>query len=392
MGIQVAQRIAGVRFTKVGKLYHFDASAYPELKSGDFVVVETSRGRQLGQLITFVESEKVDLATLKPIKAPASARDLMMRKLWEAKELEALITCREAASKYQELDTAKWVKAVYNYDGSLLALMYTSEEPLNVNRLRRQLEKEFNHARIELRRIGARDAAKMLGEYGACGGPRCCSTFLTEFSPISIKMAKAQGISLNPSEITGMCGRLRCCLVYEYEQYIEAKKHLPKLGKQIGTIHGPGKVIALNPMADMVTVLVETTRYELHREELVPLEELEALKAKSALGCTKEGSGPCECGARVRGGPTETPSETTRQEFTPGQYQAHKPEARPQAPSQQPRREAPHRDDRRQDATGIQSSAPQSGSETENKPQQRGGRNRRGRNRSRGGNPGAPPQ
>jgi cell fate regulator YaaT (PSP1 superfamily) len=383
MGIQLAQRIAGVRFTKVGKLYHFDASAYPELKSGDFVVVETSRGRQLGQLITFVEPEKADLATLKPIKAPASARDLMMRKLWEAKELEALITCREAASKYQELETAKWVKAVYNYDGSLLALMYTSEEPLNINRLRRQLEKEFNHARIELRRIGARDAAKMLGEYGACGGPRCCSTFLTEFSPISIKMAKAQGISLNPSEITGMCGRLRCCLVYEYEQYIEAKKHLPKLGKQIGTIHGPGKVIALNPLADMVTVLVETTRYELHREELVPLEELEALKAKSALGCTKEGSGPCECGARVRGGPAETPNEAPKQEFTPGQYQAHQPEARPQAPSQ------PRREDQRSETRGVQPPAQKPGGETDDKSQ-RGGRNRRGRSRNRGGNPNTP--
>jgi hypothetical protein len=122
-------------------------------------------------------------------------------------------------------------------------------------------------------------------------------------------MAKAQGISLNPSEITGMCGRLRCCLVYEYEQYLEAKKHLPKLGKQIGTPHGPGKVIALNPLAETVTVLVEETRYDLHREELVPLEQLQALKDKAGLGCTKEGSGPCECGARIRGAPAEDPGQ-----------------------------------------------------------------------------------
>src|SRR5205823_5340987 len=117
-------------------------------------------GRQLGQLVVFVEPEKADLANLKPIKAPASARDLMMKKLWEAKEVEALINCREAAAKYSELEGAKWVKAVYNYDGSLLALMYTSEEPLNTNRLRRQLERDFSHARIELHRVGARDAAK----------------------------------------------------------------------------------------------------------------------------------------------------------------------------------------------------------------------------------------
>lgn len=310
MAVITAQQIAGVRFQPVGKIYHFDSSAYPELKAGDYVIVETARGRQLGKLVAFVEPDKADLATLKPIKSPATARDLMMNKLWEAKEVEALIICREAATKYPELESSKWVKADYNYDGSMLVFMYTSEEPLNTNRIRRQLEKEF-HARIEIRRIGARDAAKLLGEYGACGGPRCCSTHLTEFSPISIKMAKAQGISLNPSEITGMCGRLRCCLIYEYEQYIEAKKHLPKIGKQIGTPYGPGKVIDLNPLADKATVIVNETRYELHREQLIPLEQLQAMADKAGQGCTREGAGgPCECGARIRGGPATGESES----------------------------------------------------------------------------------
>ncbi len=313
MTIHAVQRVVGVRFGRVGKVYHFDASAYPELKPGSYVIVETARGRQLGQVVHFVEPAAADLTTLKPIKGPASGRELMMGKLWEAKEVEALITCREAASKLPELAAAKWVKADYNYDGSLLTFLYTSEEPLNTGRLRRQLENRF-HARIEIRRIGARDAAKLLGEYGACGGPRCCSTYLTEFSPISIKMAKAQGISLNPSEITGMCGRLRCCLVYEYEQYIEAKKHLPRLGKQIGTPYGPGKVVDLNPLADRVTVLVGETRYDLGREQLIPLEQLQALRDKSALGCTREGvGGVCECGARIRPAvptPQSTSSET----------------------------------------------------------------------------------
>jgi cell fate regulator YaaT (PSP1 superfamily) len=322
-----AQRIAGVRFAPVGKVYHFDASAYPELKPGDYVIVETARGRQLGKLVQFINIDEADLSNLKPIKAPATARDLMMNKLWEAKEVEALIVCREAATKYPELETAKWVKADYNYDGSMLALLYTSEEPLNTNRIRRHLEKEF-HARIEIRRIGARDAAKLLGEYGACGGPRCCSTHLTEFSPISIKMAKAQGISLNPSEITGMCGRLRCCLIYEYEQYIEAKKHLPKIGKQIGTPYGPGKVIDLNPLAEKATVIVGDTRYELHRDQLVPLEQLQALAEKAGHGCTREGTGGvCECGARVRSGPVGQSSPSS--EF-------NKPETQPTPAPQQP--------------------------------------------------------
>jgi len=380
MAIQLGQRIVGIRFTKVGKLYHFDASAYPELKAGDFVIVETSRGRQLGQLITFIEPEKADLATLKPIKSPASARDLMMRKLWEAREVEALITCREAATKYPELESAKWIKAVYNYDGSLLALMYTSEEPLNTNRLRRQLEREFEHARLELRRIGARDAAKLLGEYGACGGPRCCSTFLTEFSPISIKMAKAQGISLNPSEITGMCGRLRCCLVYEYEQYIEAKKTLPKIGKQIGTPHGPGKVIALNPLADMATVIVETTRYELHRDQLVPLEQLQALKDKAGLGCTKEGTGPCECGARIRGGERNAQAEPRAEQSV--RYR-QLPTSEPQSA---PPQDAPQIEQSRPDQQQMNGLPNQPRVEGGDRPRhQRGGRSRRGRNRGQRG-------
>lgn len=400
LDVQIAQRIAGIRFTKVGKLYHFDASAHPELKPGDFVIVETSRGRQLGQLVMFVEPDKVDLATLKSIKAPASARDLMMKKLWEAKEVEALINTREAAAKYPELESAKWVKAVYNYDGSLLALMYTSEEPLNTNRIRRQLERDFNHARIELRRIGARDAAKLLGEYGACGGPRCCSTFLTEFSPISIKMAKAQGISLNPSEITGMCGRLRCCLVYEYEQYVEAKKTLPKIGKQIGTPHGPGKVIALNPLADMATVLVESTRYELHRNDLIPLDQLHALKEKAGMGCTKEGSGPCECGARVRGNPSESkPAETSIKYVSPTEpSQDHGAPVRDEQPrrefqprgqrppkrSEQQRTEQPNQPTQRGD-----SPQPPAEGDEQRKPH-RGGRSRRGRGRNRGANTNKP--
>jgi cell fate regulator YaaT (PSP1 superfamily) len=344
MVLVTAQRIAGVRFAPVGKVYHFDASAYPELKPGDYVIVETARGRQLGKLVQFVDMDEADLSSLKPIKAPATARDLMMNKLWEAKEVEALIVCREASTKYPELETAKWVKADYNYDGSMLALLYTSEEPLNTNRIRRHLEKEF-HARIEIRRIGARDAAKLLGEYGACGGPRCCSTHLTEFSPISIKMAKAQGISLNPSEITGMCGRLRCCLIYEYEQYIEAKKLLPKIGKQIGTPYGPGKVIDLNPLVEKATVIVGDTRYELHREQLVPLEQLQALAEKAGQGCTREGTGGvCECGARVRSGPVgQVPPASEFEKPESQSIAASQPQiARPQSEYRQ-RREEPSR-------------------------------------------------
>jgi cell fate regulator YaaT (PSP1 superfamily) len=303
MAVSTAQHVVGVRFQKIGKLYHFDATAFPEIGPGDFVIVETRRGRQLGQVMGQVPQEQVEVNRLKPVKRPANARDLMMRRLWEAKEVEALIDCREQAATLGGLDGIKFVKAQYNYDGSLLSLLYTAEEEnVNTNALRKRIEKEFR-TRVEMRRIGARDAAKLLGEYGACGAPRCCSTFLTDFSPISIKMAKAQGISLNPSEITGMCGRLRCCLIYEYEQYVEATKNLPRRNKWIGTPHGEGKVIDRNPLEQTVTVVVEDKRYQVHRDDIVPLEELRALEEKARSGCVREGmAGPCECGARTRSG------------------------------------------------------------------------------------------
>jgi cell fate regulator YaaT (PSP1 superfamily) len=298
-------RIAGVRFHKVGKLYHFDASGYPELNPGDYVIVETRRGRQMGQIMGWLAPEKLEVPPnqLRRIKSPATPRDMMMKMLWEAKEVGALIDVREAADGLRELEEVgvKFIKAKYNYDGSVLSVLYTSEEQANTTNLRRRLNQRFD-TRIDLRRIGARDAAKLIGEYGACGAPRCCSTHLTDFSPISIKMAKAQGISLNPSEITGMCGRLRCCLIYEYEQYLEARKHLPKKGKRVGTPHGVGKVIALNPLLDRVTVIVDGNRHDVEREDIIPLREYEALKQKAKAGCSKEGQGgPCECGARIRG-------------------------------------------------------------------------------------------
>lgn len=294
-------RIVGVRFHDVGKLYHFDSSAHPDVVLGDFVIVETSRGRQLGQIMGFIPPARAEGGSLKPIKRLATPRDLLMKKLFEGKEIEALIACRETAAALGNLEGVKFIKAQYNYDGSVLAFMYTAEEAVNTNQLRKKLANEYR-ARVEMRRIGARDAAKLLGEYGACGEPRCCSTFLTDFSPISIKMAKAQGISLNPSEITGMCGRLRCCLLYEYEQYVEARKGMPKVNKIVGTPHGEGKVIDLNPLADTVTVYVQGNRHEVHRDEIIPLEELRALQAKAGQGCSKEGGGVCDCGARVRPG------------------------------------------------------------------------------------------
>ncbi len=293
--IERPRTVAGVRFTKVGKLYHFDFSQYPDLKLNDYVIVETTRGRQMGQVMGFTVPEEEE-REYKPIIRPATPRDLLLRQYWEAKQEEALVICREKAKELGGLQGVKFIATMYNYDGSLLTFLYTAEDKVNVNKLWNELNKIFS-AQIEMRQIGPRDVAKLLGGYGACGELRCCSTFLTDFSPISIKMAKAQGISLNPTEITGMCGRLRCCLVYEYEQYVEARAKLPKKNKRVGTPLGEGKVIDVLPLQDAVVVVVEDVFHTFKREELVPIEELEALAKKAKEPCSRHENGECDCGA-----------------------------------------------------------------------------------------------
>jgi cell fate regulator YaaT (PSP1 superfamily) len=304
MPVEQQRTIAGVRFHKVGKLYHFDYSAYPNLVSGDFVIVETARGRQMGQIVSFALAEEAS-RDYKPIMRPATPRDLVLKQHWETQQDEALEKCKEKARHLGNFDEVKFVAAQYNYDGSMLTFLFTAEDKINTGRLAGELSRMFP-AQIDMRQIGPRDVAKLLGGYGACGESRCCSTFLTDFSPISIKMAKAQGISLNPSEITGMCGRLRCCLVYEYEQYVEARRQLPKRNKRIGTPFGEGKVLDVHPLQDAVTVLVEDSRHLVLRDDLIPLEEWEALQKKAKEPCSKHNDDePCECGAKP-GKPQQT--------------------------------------------------------------------------------------
>jgi cell fate regulator YaaT (PSP1 superfamily) len=307
----VQNMIAGVRFFEVGKAYHFSCDHLPDLMVGDPVVVDTTRGRQLGQVMALMPlGENKSVRDYKPILRKATAADLMSQKLWTAREAEALNICREKAAEMGGLEGVKFVAAQYSFDGTLLTFLFSSEDKPNTARLRSALQRSFK-ARVELRQIGPRDVAKLLGGMGACGIQRCCSTFLTDFSPISIKMAKAQDISLNPSEITGMCGRLRCCLIYEYEQYVEARKQLPKRNKRVGTPHGEGKVIDVHPLRDAVTVLVEETQYLIQREEIIPLEEYEAFKAKAEAGCSQSNGEPCTCGAQ---GATATAGEGALEE------------------------------------------------------------------------------
>lgn len=293
---QAQEQVVGVRFTKVGKLYHFQYHDFPDIKAGEFVIVETVRGRQMGQIMGFTSAEAE--REYRQILRPSSARDLALRQEWESKEPEALQQCVDKAESVGGFRHIKLLAAKYNYDGTSLTFLYSADEKEDTTRLGKELQRIFD-AKVDMRQIGPRDVAKLLGGYGACGAERCCSSFLTDFSPISIKMAKAQGISLNPSEITGMCGRLRCCLVYEYEQYVQARKHLPRRNKKIGTPFGEAKVIDVHPLKDAVTVWHEEHgRKMIEREDIIPLEELRALEAKAKAPCDKHGDGACDCGKK----------------------------------------------------------------------------------------------
>jgi cell fate regulator YaaT (PSP1 superfamily) len=301
-------KIIGVRFTKVGKIYHFDTSAVPDVGIGEHVIVDTSRGRHLGEVVQVVkEAPEKPEGGWRAVERRATPRDLLLLQSWQSKQTEAMINCRARASELR-LDGVKIVTAEYNYDGSRLAFLFSteSEEKVDLKSLKKDMHELYPSTHIEMRQIGPRDVAKIIGGMGACGlETRCCSKFLTDFSPISIKMAKDQGISLTPNEITGMCGRLRCCLIYEYEQYVAARKELPKRNKRVVTPKGEGKVIDVLPMTNKVMVLIEGEEGKrfmetFEREDLQPWDELEALRRKSQAPCDRHEGGGCTCGKAPR--------------------------------------------------------------------------------------------
>lgn len=296
--------IYSIRFSKVGKLYHFDAGNITDLTAlGEYVVVETARGRQLGEVIQSVKDPAPPPeGAWKQIERRATPGDLVLRQTWVQKQTEAMINCRARASELH-LPGVKIVQAEYSFDGTRLTFMFSTEteDKVDLKSLRKDMQKLYPQSQVDMRQIGPRDVAKILGGMGACGlETRCCSKFLTEFSPISIKMAKEQGISLTPTEITGMCGRLRCCLIYEYDQYVAARKELPKRNKRVVTPDGEGKVLDVYPMRDVILVEFENAetrrRSEYHRSVVEPWDELEALRRKAQAPCDKHEGGGCDCG------------------------------------------------------------------------------------------------
>jgi cell fate regulator YaaT (PSP1 superfamily) len=260
--------VIGVRFHPATKIYYFDATGYEDLAAGEEVVVETMRGEEVGRAV-IAPREVTDaeiVSTLRRVVRRASAVDLTQMTFYRHKEREALERCREKVEEHGL--PMKLVRAEYSYNGKHLVIFFTAEKRVDFRDLVQDLGRSFK-ARIELRQIGVRDEAKLLGGIGKCGLTLCCTTWLTDFEPVSIKMAKLQDLPLSPMEISGVCGRLLCCLGYEEKHYAEARQRLPRRGDVIDTLRGKGKVVGVNAVKDSVQVELENeVRIEVAYQDL----------------------------------------------------------------------------------------------------------------------------
>ena len=248
-------KIVGVRFRNAGKVYYFDPKDY-KMRPGDHVIVETARGIEYGTVtgkIQDVADDKV-VQPLKPVIRVANAEDDARAKRNREKEREAMAICKEKIRKHN-LDM-KLIDAEYTFDNNKVLFYFTADGRIDFRELVKDLAAVFR-TRIELRQIGVRDETKILGGVGICGRQLCCNTFLSEFAPVSIKMAKEQNLSLNPTKISGVCGRLMCCLKNEEETYEYLNSKLPGIGDTVTTITGlQGEVSSVNVLRQKVKVLI----------------------------------------------------------------------------------------------------------------------------------------
>jgi cell fate regulator YaaT (PSP1 superfamily) len=269
--------VVGVRFKKAGKIYYFDPGDL-SIQKNSYVIVETVRGVEYGKVV--IAPKQVDendvVLPLKKVLRIADQKDRLIVEENRAAAKEAYAVCNEKVTTHQ-LDM-KLVDVEYTFDRNKIIFYFTADGRVDFRELVKDLAAIFR-TRIELRQIGVRDEAKMLGGIGPCGRMLCCSTFLGDFEPVSIKMAKDQNLSLNPTKISGLCGRLLCCLKYENDEYESAKKALPDLGQVIDTPLGSGKVVGINILGRILKVnipeldrIVEYTLDEILKEGAVSVQ------------------------------------------------------------------------------------------------------------------------
>jgi len=284
--------IIGIRFKEIGKVYYFAPNG-SRVEAGDKVIVETARGVECGEVVIpnrMVEDSTI-VAPLKPIIRRATAEDMKRIKDNEAKEEEIMKTFTKKIAEHNL--KMKPINVEYTFDGSKILFYFSAESRVDFRELVKDLAGVYR-TRIELRQIGVRDEAKMLGGLGICGRPFCCASFLGEFQPVSIKMAKEQSLSLNPTKISGTCGRLMCCLKYEQDSYDALLRITPKVGALVETPDGQGHVEEANLLTGMLKVklknnpdappapykredvkLLRDSRIKVNRDELAALKDLE---------------------------------------------------------------------------------------------------------------------
>lgn len=269
-------KVIGVRFKKAGKIYYF-SPAELLVKKGDYVIVETARGIEFGECVIGIKEIKEEeiVSPLKNVIRIADDKDINKHKENKEKEEEALDICLNKIQEHK-LDM-KLIDVEYTFDNHKVIFYFTADGRVDFRELVKDLATIFK-TRIELRQIGVRDEAKMVGGLGPCGRSMCCSTFLGDFASVSIKMAKEQNLSLNPTKISGICGRLMCCLNYEQSTYEDIRKRLPKVGSVVKTIDGTGDVVGNS-------IVKETVKVKLKRgdEEVIEdfkIDEIELVSGK----------------------------------------------------------------------------------------------------------------
>ncbi len=248
--------VVGIRFKRAGRVYYFDP-ADNELQVNDQVVVKTARGLELG-CVVIAPKQVLDSEVPGPLKSvvrKATDEDFRRAQELEGKSRQALIKCGELIKKLKL--PMKLLSAEYDLSGRRLTFFFSAEDRVDFRELVKELTSHFK-VRVELRQVGTRDEAKLVGGFGRCGRPLCCMSFLSEFNPVSIRMAKEQNLPLNPMKISGICGRLMCCLGYESELYHMMKGKLPKDGQQVSTPMGEAKVKGSNPLKESVLVELES--------------------------------------------------------------------------------------------------------------------------------------
>lgn len=279
--------VVGIRFKDSGKTYYFDPNGIEALAQGDHVIVETVRGPELAKVAyspRLVDPEEI-VGELKPVLRRAEPTDFERLNQLNSRQDELLARCAE---KIQEHGLPmRLVKAEYSFDGSRLTFYFTAEKRVDFRALVRDLARTFR-TRIELRQIGPRDEAKLLGGIGPCGRLLCCATFLPDYARVSIKMAKDQDLPLNPTKISGVCGRLLCCLSYEHEQYVNVKSRMPRKGTWVQTPDGPGEVVGVNVLRETVIVALASTGLQ---EEFLPAQIQEVTRQVGEVARSRNAEG-----------------------------------------------------------------------------------------------------